>query len=95
LRSLCSDSSGGFDSYEICKDSSASLTPFSRWRLGERGFEMTQSKQTSSSDSFLLAVDFRLEGRNLRGIVLRLLGVMAAAIAVAAKVWLWLQTRVS
>lgn len=54
---------------------------------------MTQTKQVNSSDNFLLAVDFRLEGRNLRGIVLRLLGVIAALVALGAKAWVLTQGK--
>jgi len=54
---------------------------------------MTQTKQNSSSDNFLLAVDFRLEGRNLRGLALRLLGVITALTALAAKAWVLMQGK--
>jgi len=40
---------------------------------------------TPAPNDFLLAISVRLEGRNARGLALRVLGVIAALIALAAK----------
>lgn len=56
--------------------------------LGEGGFDMAQSSNIiPASNDFLLAISVRFEGRNARGLALRFFGVIAALVALAARIY--------
>jgi hypothetical protein len=54
--------------------------------LGVGGLEMTQANQIKRNDDFKLVIVFRIEGHNSRAIIMRIAGIAAALIAVAAKI---------
>lgn len=53
---------------------------------GEGGLKMTKANQIKKNNDFKFVIVFRIEGHNSRAIILRLAGIAAALIALAAKV---------
>jgi hypothetical protein len=47
---------------------------------------MTQANQIKKNDDFKLVIVFRIEGQNSRAFMFRILGIVAAMIAVTVKI---------
>ena len=53
---------------------------------GEGGLEMTHTNQVKKNDDFKLVIVFRIEGKNCRSLLIRLVGIVATLIAIGIKV---------